>query len=65
MVKSRSSKCEMTFSARQPRQLSATVRDGFFDQCAFGDVNDGGSLSPKAGTGQFPTFIREISKTFA
>ncbi|WP_172159490.1 hypothetical protein [Paraburkholderia elongata] len=55
----------MTFSARQPRRLSATVRDGFFDQCAFGDVNHGGSLSPKAGTGQFQTFIREISKTFA
>ncbi|MGF6937335.1 hypothetical protein OKW41_006497 [Paraburkholderia sp. UCT70] len=29
MAKSRSSKCEMTFSARQPRRLSATVRDGF------------------------------------
>jgi hypothetical protein len=40
----------MTFSARQPRRLSATVRSGF------GGVNHGGSRSPKAGTGQNPPF---------
>jgi hypothetical protein len=47
---------------------ATTIGNGsrrFFDECAFGDVNHGGSLSPKAGTGQFQTFIREIGKTFA
>jgi hypothetical protein len=57
MAKSRSSKCEKTFSARQPRRLSATVRGGF------GSVNHGGSRSPKAGTGQEPTFLFSATPT--
>jgi hypothetical protein len=42
---------------------ATTIGNGsrrFFDECAFGDVNHGGSLSPKAGTGQLRTFDTDV-----
>jgi hypothetical protein len=43
---------------------ATTIGNGsrrFFDECAFGDVNHGGSLSPKAGTGHEAPFARGAS----
>jgi hypothetical protein len=42
---------------------ATTIGNGsqrFFDQCAFGDVNHGGSLSPKAGIGQLASLTDNL-----